>query len=669
MKDIKSPKLEFISDHHPFLEDGKYTVTVNQIVENTHIPTGWIPEKTVDFWVAGEQYSLDQKDIGQMFPPPGSVGDHSNVFPHILLNRSTLPWERHNGSDNKPAPWLALLLFTEEDMKDVEEEVSTIEKVGFTANTDIGQQPKDKLKIIKVKKTLLELLIPNPAELPLLSHVRQGTDENDKPIGNEKAVVICNRLPKKGEESAVHLVSLENYFAADLPGYKAVDDKMQLISLASWKFSCPDHYKVTAEAIERVYEKNFPEQFSSFLGKEFFKKEDFTNFLEKNNFHTEDEFIENFHFGTFKQTLLHLNRQPFSLQTTPKDENDHIDGGFVPLQHYFKDGAKSASWFHGPLSPKIMPQNNFDFPVLASDQLLLFDKQFGMYDVSYAAAWELGRLWALSNKRFSTELFMWKRKHKQHISAIEQDIFHDSGHLPSNSVHKSALDMPEIVQKGFEELSLLKGVPFNYLVPSEEMLPVESIRFFHVDSFWMECLYDGAFSIGRITSLDFEHDREQKRKRWHRQNSKDHGLGRSGFLMRSEVISGWPDLVIEGFARRRTSADSPLRLTQTRLSENVVLCLFDGALDHVNMHLKPESIHFGITMNQHNKFSKFLKDPVKTKIDIPFKDTESLVVDIYELAKEMSQSLKTTEEGSLSPLSSATFGYQMVEGIETIIFH
>jgi hypothetical protein len=74
-------------------------------------------------------------------------------------------------------------------------------------------------------------------------------------------------------------------------------------------------------------------------------------------------------------------------------------------------------------------------------------------------------------------------------------------------------------------------------------------------------------------------------------------------------------------------------------------------------------------MNQHNKFSKFLKDPVKTKIDIPFKDTESLVVDIAKLAKEMSQSLNTTEKGSLSPLSSATFGYQMVEGIETIIFH
>jgi len=82
---------------------------------------------------------------------------------------------------------------------------------------------------------------------------------------------------------------------------------------------------------------------------------------------------------------------------------------------------------------------------------------------------------------------MWKRKHKQHIGDREQDIFDDSDHLPSNLVHRSAFDMPKIIQKGFEEPSLLKGVPFNYLVPSEEMLPMEFIRFFYVDCVWMEC--------------------------------------------------------------------------------------------------------------------------------------------------------------------------------------
>jgi len=47
--------------------------------------------------------------------------------------------------------------------------------------------------------------------------------------------------------------------------------------------------------------------------------------------------------------LLHLNRQSYSLKTTPKNENYRIDGGLITLQHYFKNGAKSAFWSHGQI--------------------------------------------------------------------------------------------------------------------------------------------------------------------------------------------------------------------------------------------------------------------------------------------------------------------------------
>ena len=40
-------------------------------------------------------------------------------------------------------------------------------------------------------------------------------------------------------------------------------------------------------------------------------------------------------------------------------------------------------------------------------------------------------------------------------------------------------------------LRLLEGVPFPYIVPSEGMLPNESIRFFHVDRNWLDALVDG----------------------------------------------------------------------------------------------------------------------------------------------------------------------------------
>ena len=54
--------------------------------------------------------------------------------------------------------------------------------------------------------------------------------------------------------------------------------------------------------------------------------------------------------------------------------------------------------------------------------------------------------------------------------------------------------LPQVVTDWFESLRKLEPVPFRYLVPDERMLPVESIRFFEIDSHWIDCLVDGAFS-------------------------------------------------------------------------------------------------------------------------------------------------------------------------------
>src|SRR5271169_137539 len=56
-------------------------------------------------------------------------------------------------------------------------------------------------------------------------------------------------------------------------------------------------------------------------------------------------------------------------------------------------------------------------------------------------------------------------------------------------------------------LVLLYGVPFHYLVPEEEMLPSESIRFFYVDPIWIQCLVQGACSVGSSGYVDTIIDR------------------------------------------------------------------------------------------------------------------------------------------------------------------
>ena len=53
-------------------------------------------------------------------------------------------------------------------------------------------------------------------------------------------------------------------------------------------------------------------------------------------------------------------------------------------------------------------------------------------------------------------------------------------------------------------LRLLEAVPFQYLVPTEDMLPTETIRFFHIDRNWVDALIDGAISV-TLTSTREKH--------------------------------------------------------------------------------------------------------------------------------------------------------------------
>ena len=65
----------------------------------------------------------------------------------------------------------------------------------------------------------------------------------------------------------------------------------------------------------------------------------------------------------------------------------------------------------------------------------------------------------------------------------------------------------------------------------------------------------------------------------------------TGLLLRSDVVSGWPGLLVDGTRPRNNETKSPLRME--RLSKNVLLCLFAGEVTAVNIHQKPETLHFG----------------------------------------------------------------------------
>jgi hypothetical protein len=192
------------------------------------------------------------------------------------------------------------------------------------------------------------------------------------------------------------------------------DDLIRLVSLKSWSFTCED------------------------------QKKSFKGWLLNLN-----------EWGTPPSTL----RLPASANVTGNAKADtFLLQGYVLLQHYFRHGDHTASWYHGPLMPGLSTDTKISLPIPAADALVRYDRAIGMFDVSYAAAWELGRLLALQNKAFSTSLYQWKRLHAQQLAQVEQRLTH----LPfQKTATKEAPPLPDAVSSWFESLRKLEGVPFG----------------------------------------------------------------------------------------------------------------------------------------------------------------------------------------------------------------
>ena len=180
-------EIQFVASHRPGLEDGKYTLEIQQVIESS--PAQKISEKsfkaTRAFWVLGPQFTLDPQVVHAVFPPAGSRGNFWNVLPHVILNRSTLPWERSacdaiHEKDKRP-PWLLLLLFDQNDaprpqqvkLGDLKNPLTTPALWPGIGELEPGQHENDKVQVIDVPWSTLKNLLPTTlADFTYRTHAR-----------------------------------------------------------------------------------------------------------------------------------------------------------------------------------------------------------------------------------------------------------------------------------------------------------------------------------------------------------------------------------------------------------------------------------------------------------------------------------------------------------------
>lgn len=604
-------EIQLFSHHCPKLQAGRYEISVVQDLSAGGKALDQAFTAKANFVVETNRFSLEPNAIYKVFPPEGGLGDHSNVLPHIVFSRSTLPWERASGA-GPTVPWLALLLFDEHEKPTPEvitlEALQKSRKVPAFSEDDLNLRnpTDDHVTVIDIGAELAKQIQPTGKELEYLAHVQveAGLPSEQR---NETAVVICNRLPAKQGISTVHLVSVEGYYKSDGSLIKFTES-VRFVSLKSWSFACIDRQQ------------------------------------------------------TFKGLLKAINSKPSTLRIPDnKNEtaNQYVQRGMVPLQHALRSGGQTVSFYHGPLTTGTLTRK-IELPVAVGDKLLRFDPAIGMFDVSYAAAWQLGRLLALQSKQFSIGLYNWKRTQVQSLKRAEQIIRHP--HITATARSVQADELPDTLKSWLNDLKLLKGVPFNYLVPDERMLPQESIRFFQMDEIWIQCLLDGAFSIGRALSSHCDREKTFTSKpRAHLDSAV------TGFLLRSDVVSGWPGLLVDATDKDDRKLDC---WRKECLSPNVFVCFFKGILSRVTLHLKPEDLHFGVDSDKDGFYkdlreNRLKEDSIRLK-SLPWKSgpKDRRTLDIVQLATEITKALHK----SAGSFSSADFALEMIEGVDIVEF-
>ncbi|MDQ3928064.1 MAG: hypothetical protein M3328_02835 [Chloroflexota bacterium] len=634
-QNLTEKKVIFIQDDDPPLKSGTYTIQVDQALPNTPSPNQFSTSATL--YVTGERFTFQPDELSSVFPPDQANGEFEGTLPHVVFNRRTLPWERTSDPSSGISPWLAVLLFDEGEAptptpataKDLVQlgQTITVESSKVTGTgalpkdylsypgyeeLDYGESPDDKCLIIDIPLDVFNRIAPSKADLPFLAHIREvdSTDTVDgKTNVQQYAIVLGNRVPQNNLPSHAFLVSLENFalYLPDEDGNQSTSittapQCIRLVTFRSWTY--------TANTLS----------------------ETFQHLLENVNTSTPGILPTTTIQYPFRGTAPTATQVNAALADQASGKLTDAGAqvlvanallmGYIPLDHHLRHGGNTVSWYRGPLAPFRVAPKQLQVPIGGPDAANYYNPQTGLFDVSYGAAWQLGQLLALQNIGYATDLYNWKKTVQQQdaINAEQKildslleglTVFTEVFHKRRQSLaatNDAPPAPPESVINWLARLRLLNGVPFNYLVPDESMLPQESLRFFNLDFNWTDALVDGAFSIGRSTTGDVTLDaRHVERVRMlvgaraqalrpnplRLANYVNTSQQITGFMLRSKVVAGWPNLQVNGYLDTEGNNEVP-KLRFSPLSNEVMLCLFDGVVQMVAIHEPPEQLHSGV---------------------------------------------------------------------------
>lgn len=699
--ELKKGEQKLYSFYAPSLEAGDYTVDTTQKII---VPS---EEKTIygkqAFTVVAPRFTLPAGSIHSVYPSPGRT-ELAKTLPHVVLNDQHLPWERDAlamerelDEEQNKVPWLAVLVFTQEELR-LEKEHLKRDSGIFPETVAIPPPPDPKAqppppppppeipqnKTLAINMTIKDLLAVKQTSTPIRDlpstedeqsrttdvifikkklfnelvtaygedgkPVDQKCDKDGKPMKQYADVSRYKYLAHARQVSTIGMV-------IDNPDHEAFFSVVISHRVGPLNLKIPTPVVVHLLSIEGVGKMEFPIT-TDFVALSSLYSWTYTC-LPASSMDILDSFK---HLGITREMLRPpseiINKvQPVEGELPKTNERviQRMYDGYSLVRYLTQTGEETVAFTRGPLTPTTVKhpiRPDWGISTFGTD-LQILDTELGVMDITYSSAWQLGKALALADHPFAAAL----SRVKSHVldeamSCSKVDAITEKypgvymkGTETLKSLMKTTMNLhrlfeenpaagqaspsppiatddyshgSDLIMQTFDSYCLdaakknsgstegdrpfdehntpkstdwmvvfswildrmyLVNVPAHYLISDPTHLPPESLRFFHIDANWVDAMIDGALSIANHMQCYDSKIRTVIKEMVNSYLETSHQskellpqIPTYGFLLRSDICSQFPHLVVE--VEMPGHPGAPL-LYHKNLDKGVMLCLFD----------------------------------------------------------------------------------------------
>ncbi|KAF3923043.1 hypothetical protein ABW20_dc0104794 [Dactylellina cionopaga] len=436
-------QVQIYSFFEPRLQAGVYTILATQDISATvGSTTDSIPQiqNTQTFEVVSPLYHIPNNVVCSTYPPQG-YGAQVETLPHVVLKDPHLPWEwsasKNDSSTKTRVPWLALLSFTGDEL------LLDPNNLAGKSGSIFGKIPTASAVTLPLKQSptfavslplsAMQSIAENNVTTPI-----DSTDDNTEDQTKAMDVIflkpaLFNELFKEYDSTGIATPTDKQKFC-DVSRYKYLSHvrliNTQGMAEASSQGESTGLYSIVVGhrtgpltnpqpvpvyvhlvSIQGVDQLQYPVPDSG--------SSSYVALASLYSWSYSCLPADSFNIYTAMRNLgdtMQILRAPDGLLASMEDPTaptaaspiaERLRDGYTLCRYRVQTGEVTTAITRGALSPTVVPRENsptYHIQSNSGTSFQVFDRNTGLMDITYSAAWQLGKTLALADQAFCSAL-------------------------------------------------------------------------------------------------------------------------------------------------------------------------------------------------------------------------------------------------------------------------